>query len=279
MTTANESERDAWNGESGERWIADADGRDRVMANVADALIAAAGLRTGEAVLDIGCGCGATTLAAARAVGADGSVLGVDLSEPMLGVARDRVADAALANVTLVASDAQTHAFEPGGRDVAISRFGTMFFDDPTAAFTNIADALRPGGRLCMVTWQPLLANDWLTVPGGALLQYGSPPESVASGPGMFAQSDAEVVAGILQRAGFTEIGVRPCTVPLHLGADLDRATTHLANTGPGRAMLATIPEDQRAGALEAVRTALTDHLTDDGVHLDGGILLTTARR
>jgi SAM-dependent methyltransferase len=279
MTAPNQTERAAWNGESGERWVADADGRDRVMTDVADALFAAAGLRAGEAVLDIGCGCGATTLAAARAVGAYGSVLGVDLSEPMLGVASQRVADAALGHVTLVATDAQTHAFEPGGRDVAISRFGTMFFDDPTAAFTNIAGALRPGGRLCIVTWQPLLANDWLTVPGAALLQYGSPPESAGSGPGMFAQSDPDTVTRVLRRAGFTEIEVEPLTVPLHLGPDLDRATAHLAGSGPGRAVLATIPEHERPDALEAVRAALVDHLDRDGVHLDGGILLTTAKR
>ncbi len=278
MTAPNQTERDAWNGESGQRWITDADGRDRVMTAVADTLLAAAQLHRGERVLDIGCGCGATTLAAARAVGPAGAVLGVDVSDPMLSVARQRVADAALDNVTLLQADAQTHPFvDDHGVDIAMSRFGTMFFDDPTAAFANIAGALRPGGRLCIATWQPLIANQWLTVPGGALLRYGSLPESGGPGPGMFAQSDPDTIHAFLTGAGFVDIEVRPVTVPLHLGADVDSATSHLAGTGVGRAVLATIPENQHPAALDAVRESLAEHLDHDGVHLDGAILLTTA--
>lgn len=277
MTAANQDQHDAWNGESGQRWISDADGRDRVMTSVAETLFAVARLTRGERVLDIGCGCGATTLAAARAVGSAGAVLGVDVSDPMLGIARQRVADAALDNVTLLQADAQTHRFVPHGVDIAISRFGTMFFDDPAAAFANIARALRRGGRLCIATWQPLIANPWLTTPGGALLRYGSLPETGGPGPGMFAQSDPDTINTVLAGAGFVDIDIRPVAVPLHLGTDVDAATAHLADTGVGRAVLATIPTDQHPAALDAVREALGDHLDDDGVHLDGAILLTTA--
>jgi tRNA G46 methylase TrmB len=110
MTTANQAEYQAWNGDSGRRWVTDPDRRDHVMETVADALLGAAQLAVRDAVLDIGCGCGATTLAAARTVGPDGSVLGIDLSEPMLEVAHQRVAAAGLANVTLMQADAQTHS-------------------------------------------------------------------------------------------------------------------------------------------------------------------------
>lgn len=221
----------------------------------------------------------ATTLAAARAVGWAGGVLGVDVSEPMLSVARQRVADAALSTSPSFQADAQTHPFVDRDVDIAMSRFGTMFFDEPTAAFTNVANALRPGGRLCIATWQPLIANQWLTVPGGALLRYGSLPESNGLRPGMFAQSDPETIDAVLTGSGFVDIDIRPVAVPLHLGADVDRATAHLADTGVGRAVLATIPDDQHPAALDAVRGALVDYLDDDSVHLGGAILLTTATR
>lgn len=277
MTAANQDQHDAWNGESGQRWITDADGRDRVTTSVAETLFDAAQLTRGERVLDIGCGCGATTLAAARAVGSAGAVLGVDVSDPMLSVARQRVAETAIDNVTLLQADAQTHRFVGHGVDIAISRFGTMFFDDPAAAFANIASALRPGGRLCIATWQPLIANPWLTVPGGALLRYGTLPETGGEGPGMFAQSDPDTINIVLTGAGFIDIDIRPIAVPLHLGADVDAATAHLADTGVGRAVLDTIPTDQHSAALDAVREALGDHLGDDGVHLDGAIFVSTA--
>ncbi len=163
---------------------------DRVMAPVADALFAAAGLVPGDAVIDVGCGCGATTLRAADEVAPDGSVYGIDVTEPMLAIAQRRLDSSGLTNVTLVQGDAQAHAF-PSPFDVAISRFGTMFFYNPVAAFANIGRGLRPGGRVCFATWQPLEANDWLAVPGAALLRWITIPDVSEGVPGMFAQSDA----------------------------------------------------------------------------------------
>lgn len=275
---ANTDQYDAWNGDSGRRWVTDPDRRDRVIAAVADALLDAAGLRAGERVLDIGCGCGATTLAAAKAVGPDGEVVGVDLSEPMLAVARARAEDALLTNVAFLHADAQVHRLDEAGFDVAVSRFGTMFFADPSAAFANIARAVRPGGRLCMATWQPLFANDWLTVPGAVLLSFGSMPDA-ADGPGMFAQSDPTVIASVMTGAGFDAVDVMARTVALTLGADPSEAAQHLADTGPGRAVLETVPAADRPAALDAVRAVLADHATPAGVQLDGAIWITTARR
>jgi ubiquinone/menaquinone biosynthesis C-methylase UbiE len=146
---ANADQCAAWNGDSGRRWAEDPDQRDKVLAPVAEALFTAAGLAPGDAVLDIGCGCGATTLAAARAAGPAGSAFGIDLSEPMLDVARRRARDQAVTNAQFEQADAQTHALPASAFDVTISRFGTMFLADQVAAFTNIAAALRTGGRLC----------------------------------------------------------------------------------------------------------------------------------
>jgi ubiquinone/menaquinone biosynthesis C-methylase UbiE len=269
---------EAWNGDSGERWADDADRRDRVLAPIAEVLSQASNLVPGERVVDIGCGCGTTTLDAARAVGPDGRVCGLDLSAPMLDVARRRLEASGLGNAEFVQGDAQTHAFT-GVADVAISRFGTMFFADPVAAFANIGSALRSGGRGCFVTWQPLAANEWLTVPGAALLRYGTIPETVASGPGMFGQSDPDAVTAVLHAAGYRAVDLVPMTVPLVLGADALDATDYLARSGIGRAVLETVPDDRRDEAIDAVRALLEEHTGTAGVVLDGAIWVVNGER
>lgn len=278
--TANPSAFDAWNGESGTRWVATADQRDRVLAPAADALLVAADPQPGSRVLDIGCGCGATTLAAARAVGPTGHATGVDISEPMLDVARRRADAAGITNAGFVHADAQTHAFGPSSADVIISRFGTMFFSDPSAAFTNIATALGPGGQLCLATWQPLVANEWLVVPGAALLNHTEMPSAATDEAGMFAQSDPDIVTPILAAAGFTDVQLEATQVTFTLGRTLDEAVAHLADSGPGRVLLETVPEGStRDAALADVREALLPHQDQSGVHLSGGIWIITAVR
>lgn len=278
ISSANTEQHAYWNGVHGQRWADDPVGRDRIIAPVADVVLAAADLRAGDDVIDIGCGCGATSLDAARAVTGTGSVLGIDLSRPMLAIARDRAVRARLTNTTFVPSDAQTHDLAEASFDAAISRFGTMFFDDPAAAFTNVARSLRAGGRLAIATWQPLVANDWLLIPGVALLDYGSLPET-APGPGMFAQSEPDTITSVLAASGFDEIAVDPVTVTLVLGADPDAATAHLADTSVGRTVLETIPEHVRPTALDAVRAVLAQHAGPAGVSLGAAIWMTTARR
>jgi ubiquinone/menaquinone biosynthesis C-methylase UbiE len=275
---ANTDQYDAWNGDSGKRWIQDPDRRDQVMAPIADALLDASALSAGEIVLDVGCGCGATTLAAAHAV-TPGTVTGIDLSQPMLDVARRRAAARGLDNVSFVHGDAQTH--DPGTSrfDVAVSRFGTMFFVDPVAAFANIASGLVPRGRICLATWQPLVANQWLTVPGAALLRYGSIPDTEDAAPGMFAQSEPDLVRLVLADAGYRDIDLQPVEVALTLGAEPDEAAEYLADSGPGRAVLATIPNHDKPAALDAVRTALAPHTDQHGVHLAARIWIITAVR
>lgn len=276
MTTTNQAQHEAWNGDSGHRWVADADRRDAVLSPVADALLAAARIQPGESILDLGCGCGATTLTTATEAGPDGTAHGIDLSEPMLAVARQRAHDAGLTTVSFTAADAQTHPIAGAGHDAVISRFGTMFFDDPVAAFTNIRRGVRPGGRLFIATWQPLGVNDWLTVPGAALLRFGTLPESPPGGPGMFAQADPDLLRSTLTRAGWTAVDSRTVTVTLRLGDDPADATAYLADGGVGRAVLDTVPAADRPAALQAVADALAPHTTSGGVHLDAAIWITT---
>ena len=275
---ANADQHEAWNGDSGQRWVADPERRDRVMAPIADALLARAGAQPGWRVLDVGCGCGATTLAVADTVEPGGTVTGVDLSEPMLDVARQRRESAGIKNVDFVQADAQTHEFSTSF-DLAISRFGTMFFADPAAAFTNIGAALLAGGRLCLATWQPLSANDWLTIPGAALLRYGTMPAIGGGEPGMFAQSDPDTVTAVLAGAGYVDIDFDPVDLTLVLGTDPAEATDYLAESGVGRAVLATVADRDRAAALDAVRTALVEHTDDAGVHLGAAVWIITATR
>jgi SAM-dependent methyltransferase len=268
---ANETARTDWNGVGGEAWVAEADHRDRVLAPVLDAVLGAAALTAGERVLDLGCGCGAATLAAARAVGPGGHALGVDISDTMLGVARARAAGLGVGTVDFVTADAQTHDL-PADRDVAISRFGTMFFDDPVAAFANVGRSLRPGGRLAIATWQPLAENEWLTLLGDALRPFGDLPVAVPDTPGMFAQSSAGRIGDVLGAAGFTDVDVRPATVPMPLG-DHARATTYLSTVGMARAVLNPLDDATRATAVRAI----ADRIAGDHVTLHGAILLTTA--
>jgi SAM-dependent methyltransferase len=277
---ANPAQSEAWNGESGERWVASADQRDRILAPVADALLAAAELTAGLRVLDIGCGCGVTTLQAADLVGSRGSATGIDLSKPMLDVAQRRAKLAGARTANFVHGDAQTYAFPPESVDVVIGRFGTMFFSDPVAAFANIREALRPGGRLCVATWQPLAANKWLVVPGAALLRHTELPAEAGDGPGMFAQSDPHIVTTTLEAAGYTNVVLDPVDVTLTLGATVDEAVEYLVDSGPGRALLDTIPTDSaRDDAIDDVRATLTSYVNEVGVGLCGAVWVIAARR
>lgn len=240
-------------------------------------LLQAACPALGERVLDVGCGCGATTLAAAHLVGPDGIVTGVDLSAPMLAVARQRAARAQLANTTFVQADAQTHRPDRTA-DVIISRFGTMFFANPAEAFTNLHRSLNAGGRLCLATWQPLEANDWLTIPGAALLRYADLPAADPGGPGMFAQSDPDAIRGVLASAGFGDVELDPVRTTLTVGATVEDAVDYLADSGPGRMILEAIDDRDRAEALAAVADTLRPRANEAGVQLRAAIWVIHAR-
>ncbi|HET9893474.1 MAG TPA: class I SAM-dependent methyltransferase [Streptosporangiaceae bacterium] len=271
MSEANSGQRADWNGDSGRRWVADAERRDRVLKPVQDALLSAARIGEAEDVLDVGCGCGAVTLAAAELT--TGKVTGVDLSEPMLTAARQRAGEPG--QVAFIEADAQTCDYSLTV-DLVISRFGTMFFDDPAAAFANIRRAVREDGRLCVATWQPLAANEWLSVPGAVLRRYAELPLPDPPGPGMFSQSDPEAVAAVLAAAGWHDASVAALRVDLRVGTDPADAADYLAATGPARRVLATLDPGRRSAALAAVTRAMNDHVSD-GVQLKAGINIIRA--
>jgi len=250
-----------------------------MLAPFAEMVIDAAAIRPGERVLDIGCGCGATTLAVARSVGTGESV-GIDLSGPMLERARADATAAGQTNTHFVRADAQMYEFGDESFDAVISRFGIMFFSDPIRAFANIRGATRKGGRLAFVCWQPLIENEWLLVPGGAIAQHVPLPDLGSSNaPGMFAFADPDRVRTILTEGGWHDINVtsRHTSLLVGGGGTVDDAVEFLRTGSIGRTVLAGADAAATERALREIRDALSTHHTADGVQLDAAVWLVQA--
>ena len=233
-----------------------------------------------HAVLDVGCGCGATTLVAARRAR---TVLGVDLSRPLLEIAAGRARAASLDNVELVVADAQTYEFDEGSFDLVLSQFGLMFFDDPVAAFSNLRRALASGGRAAFVCWQGLDANEWVSVVGREVARHVALGDlgGQAGGPGMFALKDPAETTALLDAAGFAKIEIAPISPDILLGGGgtLDASVDFLLGTGIARGLLGQVEPDARAAAAEAVRASLAKRYEPGaGVRLGAGAWLVSAR-
>jgi SAM-dependent methyltransferase len=225
----------------------------------------------------VGCGCGQTTIALAQAVGRNGLALGIDISEPMLAVARPRAAGSPQAR--FLAADAQVHAFEPASFDAIHSRFGVMFFDDPQAAFANLRRALKPSGRLGFLCWRTPAENPIMTAPMAAAQPYLPPPEPMTPGaPGPFAFADPDRMRAILTAAGFADIGVVAQDMPA--GGNPLEATLELSlRIGPLGRLLRENPQVDRASVVAAIRAALAAHANADGrIFLDSATWIVSAR-
>lgn len=277
---SNQEQAEYWDGPGGEHWIAEADRYTRMTAPVIEHLMGAARLQPGERVLDIGCGMGPTTFAAAERVGPEGSVVGVDLSGPMLAAARKQAEAAGLDHVRFEQADAQEYRFEPGASDVAISRFGVMFFEDPAAAFSNLASALRPGGRLAFSCWRDLFSNQWLAVPVTAALQHVPVPELGGPGsPGPFSLADADRVREILISAGFEGVTLDAVDLPLRVGSDAADFVEFGQHSDMGDVLMEGVDEPTRAKAWAAVAEAVKPYEREEGLLLDGSLWLVQAAK
>jgi SAM-dependent methyltransferase len=239
-------------------------------------LRAAYGISPGDEVLDIGCGTGLTTREAARAA-APGCVVGVDVSERMLERARQLTAAERLDNVRYELGDAEVHRFDSAGFDAAISRFGTMFFSDPAAAFANIAAALRPGARLVLLVWQQRRQNEWARALDAALGDAAQPPPP---GADPFSLGDAEATARILEGAGFDRVRFEEVHEPVLYGHDIDAALEFVLGFQDTTAALASLSDGDAARTVERLRATLAAHYSDErGVVLDSRSWLISARR
>lgn len=266
----------AWDGDQGAFWAAHAERLNEGVAGYHGQFLAAAAIDVNANVLDIGCGSGQTTRDAARCATA-GSALGVDLSLRMIELARGLAERERVANATFQQADAQVHSFPDQHFDIAISRSGAMFFGDAPAAFRNIARAVRPGGRLVLLSWQPVERNEWVSAFRAAFAAGRELPTPPQDAPGPFALSDPDRVRGLLSAAGFADVQVHGLSEPLYFGRDVDDAYQFVS--GQFAWMLDDLDADTRARALEGLRASMTDHQTDRGVFYDSAAWLIEARR
>lgn len=275
---ANEAMREFWNGEQGSAWVRSAGAFDAMLAPFVPVLLEGAGLRAGERVVELGCGSGALARAAATAVGPAGSVTGLDISAPLIGLARE--ASPGVGHLSFRECDVQTGDLSELAADLVVSRFGVMFFDDPVVAFRNVTRALAPGGRLTFLCWRNALENQWITVPMGAMVPILGMPDLPAPGaPGPFQMADAEFVRSVLGDAGWNRVALAPVDLDIQLGgtADPESAVEFLTKDAMARRLLDGKSEDVRAEALAALRDALAAHVTDAGVMIAGAAWLVTA--
>ncbi|MVU83191.1 methyltransferase domain-containing protein [Nocardia sp. ET3-3] len=268
----NTAQSEAWNGYEGEHWAGNYDRYDAVNHGFNQPLLTAAGVAEGDRVLDIGCGNGQLTRAAARRA-SGGSATGIDLSGPMLARARELAATEAVPNVSFEQGDAQIHPFPAGAFDAALSRFGIMFFADPTVAFANIARALRPGGRLAFVAMPPMPGTDLGAVFGAAAAHLDNFVVSPAQGP----FSDPDRIRSLLSAAGFTDIDAEYREAEGIWGRDIPDATEFIMGWGPVHyhRTLAGFATDGKVR--QAVSETLTTYATPAGVRLRVAAWLVTA--
>lgn len=271
---ANEEQDRYWNGQAGQTWVEAQDRLDAMLAPISEQVLARAQPKSGERIVDVGCGCGDTTLSLAKS---GAYVWGIDLSEPMLE--RARVRAEGVHHVGFTRADAAVREFTPD-HDLVFSRFGVMFFADPVAAFTNLRTGLVKGGRLCFVCWQAPRRNPWMAVAGQAIQPFLPAPAEAPDpkAPGPFAFADPGYVTGILEAAGYGAVEHESITPTLHLADDLDDAIRFQGRIGPLARALAELEGDQREAALAAAREALAAHMGPDGLNLGAACWIFTAR-
>jgi ubiquinone/menaquinone biosynthesis C-methylase UbiE len=268
-----------WNGAGGQRWADRQPVQDILLQPVADILIERARITAGERIIDVGCGSGSTTFAFARAVGASGHVMGIDISAPMLARAREVAPSSAPVELTL--ADATIHAFAPESFDLLASRFGVMFFADPALSFTNMRRGLRRSGRLAFACWREARENPFFMTPLQAVYRHvPKMPQMGPEDPGPFSFASEARVNRILTAAGFSEVAMEPCNLALDIavGGGPDAAVKGALEIGPAARALAEQPPEVVAAAAQSIREALTPHVKGQTVPLDAAIWIVTAK-
>jgi ubiquinone/menaquinone biosynthesis C-methylase UbiE len=267
-----------WNGPGGRHWTDRQALQDALLTPVSEALLQRAAIASGERALDIGCGCGATTLEIASRVGPRGQALGLDVSAPMLARARERAP--ADAPVKFVEADATVYPFEPGGADLLFSRFGVMFFADPALSFANMRKGLRSGGRVAFACWREPRKNPWLMLPLQEAYKHAPRlPELGPEDPGPFSFAGEERVQRLLSAAGFSSVALHPVDLSLDLavGRGLEAAVEGALEIGPASRALEDQPPEVKTAAANAIRAALAPFQIGAAVPLAAAIWIVTA--
>src|ERR1700738_1242794 len=267
-----------WNGPGGQHWADRQQTQDVVLAPVSDILIDRAKAKAGARIVDVGCGCGATTIALAQKVGPTGHVQGIDVSAPMLARAR-QIAPTGLP-VDFVLADATVYPFVSASFDLLVSRFGVMFFAAPSLSFANLRKALRPSGRLTFACWRDPRDNPFFMAPLQAVYKHAPRlPQLGPEDPGPFSFASEARVHRILGEAGFSGIEMQPCNLALDLavGRGLDAAVEAALEIGPAARALAEQPSEVRAAATNSIREALAPFARGQAVPLPASIWIATA--
>lgn len=277
----NDAQAAYWEDRSGS-WIAsEAWWLSTVAGPFGDAAIAALDPRPGQRLLDIGCGTGPTTVRIAELLGPDGTIEGVDISPSMIDAARRRAADSGVANAAFALADAQVADFGAGVFDGVFSQFGVMFFSDPVAAFTNLATAVRPGGRVAFACWQDLFLNEWMIVPGGAAAgvtgQIPNLPEPGAPGP--FSLTDPERIRQVLTAAGWDDLRITDVTTEVVVPEDrIEDMLVGVSRMGAVREQLEAFTDPEMRDRISAaVRTELQSRLEGGEVRLASAAWVVSA--
>ena len=276
FVTVNAEQAEDWNGASGREFIEQRDRHERMLGRLRARLLAAAQIQDGENILDIGCGCGDTTIPAARAT-PSGHALGADFSRIQVTEARRLAACAGVANARFEIADAQVHPFRAGAFDVVLSSLGVMFFDDPAAAFGNLRKALRRGGRLAFLCWRTLAENPVFTTgfaDAAAALGLGQPPGPSAA----FSLADAGRTGVLLNRAGFGGIEFAKADEPMLIGRDVGDVLEYERASPTATEILAGLSPAQAAELTGQVRDRLAAYASPDGVIMPGAAWLVTAQ-
>ena len=259
------TQAELWNGPAGHAWVTAQRILDEMFTGFATHLAQTIPLNANWHVLDVGCGTGDTTLTLARRLGPSGHATGIDLSAPMIEVARQRAADAALP-VEFIAADAGQPPLPAASIDHIVSRFGVMFFDKPVPAFTRLRDTTRQGGTLHAVVWRSAADNPFMTTAERAAASLLPLPPRVPDGPGQFAFADPEKVRGILESAGWSEVAITPLDMPCEIArSDL---RTYLSLLGPvGTALRsAALDAAEREGILDTLESAFAPFVVGDRI-------------
>ena len=267
-----------WNGPGGQHWTDRQQTQDILLAPVSDILIDRAKAKAGERIVDVGCGCGATTIAFAQKVGPAGHVFGIDISAPMLARAR-QIAPAGIP-VDFALADATVYPFVSGSFDLVVSRFGVMFFAKPAISFANMRTALRPSGRLTFACWREPRDNPWLMAPLQAVYKHVPKlPQLGPEDPGPFSFASEQRVIRILSEAGFSGIEMEPCNLSLDVavGRGLDAAVETALEIGPASRALEGQPPEVRAAAANSICEALAPFASGNAVPLAASIWIVTA--
>ena len=278
--TDNDQQDRFWNGPAGQYWVTSQEETERHTGPFGDVALQSAAATPGERALDVGCGCGTTSLALARSVGATGEVVGVDLSSIMLQRAMESAAAAKLTNVVFRRLDAQTAPLGSDVFDLVFSRFGVMFFADPTAAFTNLRAALRPGGRLAFVCWQVPSANPWMAVPNRAAMQFFGLEPPPHDAPGPFALANPDRLRSVLSGAGFKNIEITPeiRTLKLAVGQNIDDWAHERLLMGLTGQIYVDSDSKVQGQARQLLAASVEPYHVEDGLEMNGATWIVTAR-